>query len=702
MFSLVYITSLYLLCITIVSFTGIYIFRTNPHSKSNQSYFAFSIASVIWMLALYIGGYFAPIGGEVIDATKALFFFRIAWATPGMMIPSLFFFFYFYPKPNRPINPKLKYFVLILSASIFFVALTPLIHRSLIIENGVYTADDFGKLYLPYFLAFQLSLLGIFGLAIHRVLHTKGMERKKLLIATIGFSFLDFIPLTTNVLLPMFGIYVFQNEAVVFTLFFSIPTFYSILRYRFLDTKLVISKTLKRITALSAAFGLGILIYKIFTIFVKEVEFIYVYSIIFLVVLLAYTQIRKLFNSPKFHNFFGITSVENFTQNIKDFQNKNIVYSNLRDFEKDLAKTFCQRLKISFARFVLLNEINQKKYPALIQFFAHHKEILVTKEIQALRENDIRKNYDFYGELKELGEICLPLFNPNRKLIGFFVLGKKQFDDVYTGEEIEALEKSTAFLNLKLTNTIFGNALNQEVQRKTLSLQQQNRRIRELLTQQADFISASAHELRTPLNIALLQIEMLENSIGESDKKEDVKTALNAMEKLHALVNKLFSVQKYDFNKAELRLQKTDFGKFIEEIYKSFLPLTKEKSLRVKFENKLQKTTWLQIDPLQIQQVFHNLLSNAIKFTPAKGEVILRVEEVNNRVKACVIDNGPGIPDKQKKMVFEKFKGGVNSKEGGIGLGLYICKKILDLHKGKIWVEDSPKSGSNFCVELLK
>jgi two-component system sensor histidine kinase KdpD len=654
------------------------------------------------MLALYIGAYFAPIGGEIVDAAKGLFFFRIAWATPGMMLPSLFFFFYFYPKADKPLNQKLKYFVLAISALITIIAFTPLVQKNLVIENGIYVADGFGSLFLPYFLAFQGSLLGIFGLAVYRVLHTKGMERKKLLIATIGFSFLDFIPLTTNVLLPIFGIYVFQNEAVIFTLFFSIPTFYSIIRYRFLDTKLIISAALKRATALASAFGLGLLVYKLFTIFVSDVEFIYVYSIVFLVALFAYTQLRKLFDSPRFHSLFGITSVENFAQTIFEFQNKNVIYDNLKEFEKDIRKTFCQQLKISFARFVLLDEDSRKNYPQLIQYFKNHTEILITKEIQAFQEENSRKNYDFYDELKNLGEVCLPLFNPNKELLGFLALGKKPFDDIYTKEEIDALEKASAFLNLKLTSTIFGNALNQEVKRKTLSLKQQNHRIRDLLSQQTDFISASAHELRTPLNIALLQIEMLEHSFEEGDQKEDIKTALNAIEKLHALVKKLFSVQKYDFNKAELKLQKTNFGEFTEEVYKNFLPLAKEKHLHFKIENTLTETTWVMLDPLQIQQVLHNLLSNAIKFTPPKGKIILRLGESDNRAKICVIDNGPGIPDTQKKMVFEKFKGNEVSGESGIGLGLYICKKILELHNGKIWVEDTPGGGSTFCAELAK
>jgi signal transduction histidine kinase len=257
-------------------------------------------------------------------------------------------------------------------------------------------------------------------------------------------------------------------------------------------------------------------------------------------------------------------------------------------------------------------------------------------------------------------------------------------------------------LNLKITSTLFQNELKKEVKRKTNNLHQQNRRIRELLSQQADFISASAHELRTPLNIALLQIEMLQHSFDKGDKKEDVKTAFHAMEKLHALVEKLFNVQKYDFKKAELNLRKIDFAEFVNNIYKNFLPLIKEKSLSFRMINQLPKKAFIEIDELQLQQVFHNLLSNAIKFTPKKGKIILKVVEKNKKIQIWIIDNGVGVAEKNKKSIFGKFKGSNHPERGGIGLGLYICKKILDLHKGKIWVENTPGGGSSFCVELIK
>jgi hypothetical protein len=369
MLSLTYITTLYALCVSVVGFTGVYVLKSNPKSPSNQAYFAFSVANIVWMIALFIGGYFAPIGGEVIDADKALFFFRIAWATPGLMLPALFFFFYLYPKEIKPLPNIFKYLVFFASLLFLGISITPLIHKGLIIENGIYIADSFGKLYLPYFIIFQGSLLGIFALALFKLRKTKGIENKKLIIATTGFAFFEFFPLTTNVLLPIFDVYVFQNEAVVFTLFFSIPTFYSIIRYRFLDIKLIVSKTVKRFIAIGVSFIFGLLIYKGITALLPKTDVEYLYIIIFLLIILIYTQTRNLLNISKFHKFFGIASLENFQKTVEKLRDKNSVYDSLGSFEKDIRKTFCKQLHISFAKIVLINEKTQNDYPHLINNF---------------------------------------------------------------------------------------------------------------------------------------------------------------------------------------------------------------------------------------------------------------------------------------------------------------------------------------------
>ena len=103
-------------------------------------------------------------------------------------------------------------------------------------------------------------------------------------------------------------------------------------------------------------------------------------------------------------------------------------------------------------------------------------------------------------------------------------------------------------------------------------------------------------------------------------------------------------------------------------------------------------------DQAQLRQVFHNLLTNASKFTPKGGRIELSLSSKDSQIQVSVDDSGDGIPDVLKKSIFEKFR---TKKAGaGIGLGLYLCMKIIELHKGKIWVEDSKLGGASFKIIL--
>ena len=103
-----------------------------------------------------------------------------------------------------------------------------------------------------------------------------------------------------------------------------------------------------------------------------------------------------------------------------------------------------------------------------------------------------------------------------------------------------------------------------------------------------------------------------------------------------------------------------------------------------------------------IEDVFENLISNAFKYGAADGTIRIDVRDDGDRWRVSVADEGEGIPDEAKQKVFERFER--LRKEGvkGIGLGLAIAKRIVDLHGGRIWVEDNPGGGAVFCVLLRK
>jgi signal transduction histidine kinase len=102
----------------------------------------------------------------------------------------------------------------------------------------------------------------------------------------------------------------------------------------------------------------------------------------------------------------------------------------------------------------------------------------------------------------------------------------------------------------------------------------------------------------------------------------------------------------------------------------------------------------------RIQQVLHNLIGNAIHFTPAEGQVVVRVWREADEIRVSVTDGGPGIPPEQRDHVFDRYWRGRGASRHGIGLGLFIVKRLVDAHGGRIWVETSPGGGATFVFTL--
>ncbi len=107
------------------------------------------------------------------------------------------------------------------------------------------------------------------------------------------------------------------------------------------------------------------------------------------------------------------------------------------------------------------------------------------------------------------------------------------------------------------------------------------------------------------------------------------------------------------------------------------------------------------VNPL-IGDVFSNFLSNAIKYGPKNSEIVAEIKERGLNWRISVIDKGEGIVDKYKKAIFERFTRLEKGAIKGSGLGLAIVKKIVEVHKGKVWVENNPRGGSVFIVEIAK
>jgi len=250
---------------------------------------------------------------------------------------------------------------------------------------------------------------------------------------------------------------------------------------------------------------------------------------------------------------------------------------------------------------------------------------------------------------------------------------------------------------------------------ETKQLKSQLVSLKELDKLKDEFIAAVSHELKTPLMAISGAIELLLASEGVEDEEnlqfkydENTKKILEIIDrqtkKMRVLVNNILDFAKMEAGFFVLKKQKTSFIKIVNEAIKEVQSLAESKKIEITKQLPVEEDVTVNCDPDQIERVITNFLTNSIKYTQEGGKVSVSFEKTDNEVKLTVEDNGKGIDKENLEKVFERFyrvDQSLNRKESGAGLGLSICKKIIELHNGKIWAEsEGLGKGSRFIFKL--
>jgi two-component system, OmpR family, sensor histidine kinase KdpD len=235
-------------------------------------------------------------------------------------------------------------------------------------------------------------------------------------------------------------------------------------------------------------------------------------------------------------------------------------------------------------------------------------------------------------------------------------------------------------------------------------LSEQNRQLQALNKYREEFIRNLSHDLRTPLTCILGYAELLHqhsNRLKVEQQAEFLGQIVSKSKTLRILVDNLL-----DFNDSQdrkpLLLQTVDITECLEQAAYDIRPLLTEKNQRLTLLIPA-KLPPVQGEGLLLTRVLLNLLHNSQKFSPINSELFLEATRYDDWVRVSVRDHGPGLPPEALERVFEKFRREearpIQSSAEGIGLGLTICKDIVEACKGRIWAENWEK-GTAFCFEL--
>ena len=212
-----------------------------------------------------------------------------------------------------------------------------------------------------------------------------------------------------------------------------------------------------------------------------------------------------------------------------------------------------------------------------------------------------------------------------------------------------------------------------------------------------------SHELRTPLTSIQTHLEAMIDGIWEPTEERLISVNEEVIRISH-LVDELKNLAKYDSDKNKLNISEVDLEQLIKNIIYNNESFALEKNIKIEYNLEKIKA---HIDKEKISQVIVNLISNAIRYTNCNcerlGKIIIRLYKEENLIKISVKDNGIGIPKKSLDYIFERFYRVDKSRcrnTGGTGVGLTICKSIIDLHNGNIKVKSEVNKGSEFIVSI--
>jgi PAS domain S-box-containing protein len=231
-------------------------------------------------------------------------------------------------------------------------------------------------------------------------------------------------------------------------------------------------------------------------------------------------------------------------------------------------------------------------------------------------------------------------------------------------------------------------------------------RLKELDKMKSDFVSGVSHELRTPLTAIKVSVDnMLDGVIGEFNEKQIAYlTRIKAnTDRLARLINDLLDLSRIEAGKIDFRPTNLSLVTLIKEVAESLRPVAAEKLISLNIASPDREVmAWADRD--KVVQVLMNLIGNALKFTPAHGKVTVVVGKNGDQwVRVSVADTGLGIPTEEADRIFDKFYQIAQSskqKTKGTGLGLTICKDLVEMQGGQIWVESEGGQGSTFAFTL--
>jgi signal transduction histidine kinase len=287
--------------------------------------------------------------------------------------------------------------------------------------------------------------------------------------------------------------------------------------------------------------------------------------------------------------------------------------------------------------------------------------------------------------------LILPL-RTRREMIGALVIAANDPDRAMTDDKLPLAELLAERAALAIENS---KLYTEQVEAR--------RKVEDLSRLKDEFLSIASHELRTPVTsikgyTQLAKMLIRENDLNTSEEYLDI--ALDQIDRMSRLILELLDVSRIETGRLEIRREPIAWAHFVRDVVHRHHTAVSDRRFHVSVPDVTKIVTG---DRDRLEQVLGNLLENAVKYSPDGSDITVTVDDRGDSFVTAVCDRGIGIPADELGQVFERFHRGrqvSSTNYGGLGLGLYITKQIIERHGGSIWVDSKEGQGTTFYFSI--
>lgn len=347
-------------------------------------------------------------------------------------------------------------------------------------------------------------------------------------------------------------------------------------------------------------------------------------------------------------------------------------------------KIYAETIPVTISENLMVIALNEKKFQTTSKLY----DILLT----GFSENDAVKIQEILG----ISQLLIYPLIVRDTVVGIMVVGTDEKDELLAAFRRDLLDRVAATVGIAIDNALLYK-----------NIEAANEQLKQLDKLKDEFVSLASHELRTPMTAIKSYIWMLiENKMVQDPKgSEYLHHAYESADRLITLVNDMLNVSRIESGRMVLTKEPVSLSRLIADVVSEIKPVSDKQHITIN-QNISETIPDISADKNKLKEVLINLLGNSLKFTPENGSITITLSHEGNSAFVRIVDTGKGIEAEDLPKLFTKF--GMIEKnydnpqtQQGTGLGLYICKAIIELHGGAISVSSGGRDlGSTFSFTI--